>query len=50
MRSERVEPHRNARGSGLWTAVGWLVFALPLGLYMVLQLAKLWNLGVHFGV
>jgi hypothetical protein len=49
MRSERAEHNRDARGSGLWTAVGWLVFALPFGLYMVLQLATLWGLRVHFG-
>jgi len=50
MRSERTEPKRNARGSGLWTTLGWLAFALPLGLYMVVQLATVLGRGVSFGV
>lgn len=48
MRSERAETRRDARGSSMWTAVGWLVFAVPFCLYIILQLAFGAGLGVTF--
>ena len=49
MRSEQAETMPNAKGSQIWTIVGWLAFAVPLGIYMLLQLAAGHNLGVVFG-
>jgi len=49
MRSEHAGTKRNTKGSSVWTAVGWLVFAVPFCLYMILQLALGAGLGVTFG-
>jgi hypothetical protein len=49
MRSERAERRRSTKGSNVWTVVGWLVFAVPFCLYMILQLALGAGIGVPFG-
>ena len=49
MRSEGAKTRRHTKGSGVWTTVGWLVFAVPFCLYIILQLAQGSGLGVTFG-
>ena len=48
MRSGATETKRRTKGSGVWTTVGWLVFAIPFCLYIILQLAFGADLGVTF--
>jgi hypothetical protein len=46
MRSIEGKHSREVAGRSIWTIVGWLAFAVPLGLYLVLQLM----FGSTFGV
>ncbi len=39
MRSQTDIPDRPAKGSAIWTAVGWLGFAVPLVAYALLRLS-----------
>lgn len=40
--SMMTEENRNDQvvsGSAIWTLLGWLAFALPLGLYLIMRIA-----------
>jgi hypothetical protein len=39
MRTERNRNDQIVRGSAIWTLLGWLAFALPLGLYLIMRIA-----------
>lgn len=38
MRTEENRDDQVVRGSAIWTLLGWLAFALPLGLYLIIQM------------